>query len=67
MAGTASLFTGWASVHRPHEQYENVVLATGHGMMGLSLGPATGKLVSDVIDEVPIGLDMQAFGPDRFN
>ena len=49
------------------QQYENVILATGHGMMGLSLGPATGKLVSDVIDEVPIGLDMQAFGPDRFN
>ena len=27
----------------------NVVVATGHAMMGLSLGPATGKIVSELI------------------
>ncbi|RZM27286.1 MAG: FAD-dependent oxidoreductase [Pedobacter sp.] len=29
----------------------NLIIATGHGMMGLSLGPATGLLVSQIISE----------------
>ncbi len=32
-------------------KYENLLLATGHAMMGLSLGPATGKMVRDVLLE----------------
>lgn len=49
------------------KRYENVLLATGHGMMGLSLGPATGKLISEAVDG-PVGsLDLEALGPDRFN
>ncbi|MFD2936251.1 NAD(P)/FAD-dependent oxidoreductase [Spirosoma flavum] len=48
------------------ERYENVVLATGHGMMGLSLGPATGKLVSEVINGGADSMDILAFNPDRF-
>ena len=31
------------------KQRENLIIATGHGMMGLSLGPATGLLVSQII------------------
>ena len=30
------------------EKYANLYVATGHGMMGMSLGPATGKMVSDI-------------------
>jgi len=30
--------------------FENVVVATGHAMMGLSLGPVTGKKVADLLD-----------------
>ena len=48
------------------DRYENVVLATGHGMMGLSLGPATGKLVSEVIDGPAKSMDIAAFRPERF-
>lgn len=50
------------------ETYDNVVLATGHGMMGLSLGPATGKLVSELIggSAVSMSMDISAFNPDRF-
>ena len=48
------------------ERYDNVVLATGHGMMGLSLGPATGKLVSELVDGSADSLDVLAFNPDRF-
>jgi len=29
---------------------DNVVVATGHAMMGLSLGPVTGKMVTDLLD-----------------
>lgn len=49
------------------ERYDNVVLATGHGMMGLSLGPATGKLVSELVDGPANSMDVSAFSPDRFN
>ncbi|GAB3507802.1 FAD-dependent oxidoreductase [Spirosoma knui] len=48
------------------DRFDNVVLATGHGMMGLSLGPATGKLVSEVIDQNVSSLDIAAFSPNRF-
>ena len=48
------------------ERYENVILATGHGMMGLSLGPATGKLISELVDGPARSLDVTAFTPERF-
>jgi len=44
----------------------NLVLATGHSMMGLSLGPATGKLVSEVINKEKTSIDISAFVPERF-
>ena len=47
-------------------QAENVVVATGHGMMGLSLGPATGKLVADVIIGNTPAVDLAPFAPGRF-
>ncbi|WP_020596861.1 NAD(P)/FAD-dependent oxidoreductase [Spirosoma panaciterrae] len=47
-------------------RYDNVVLATGHGMMGVSLGPVTGKLVSELIDNSRQSMDTTAFQPDRF-
>ncbi|TYA58232.1 NAD(P)/FAD-dependent oxidoreductase [Formosa maritima] len=44
---------------------KNLTIATGHAMMGWSMGPATGKLVSEVIsDKKPI-LDLNPFHPDR--
>ncbi|MBO0935222.1 FAD-dependent oxidoreductase [Fibrella sp. HMF5335] len=46
--------------------FDNVILATGHGMMGLSLGPATGKLVSELVDGVANSLDISGFKIGRF-
>lgn len=43
----------------------NLTIATGHAMMGWSLGPATGKLVSEVISEKKTTLDLRPFHPDR--
>lgn len=43
----------------------NLVVATGHGMMGLSLGPATGLLVSQLVSGQRPEIDIQAFLPQR--
>ena len=40
---------------------KNVTFATGHAMMGWSLGPATGKLVSEIISDKKRSLDLSPF------
>lgn len=40
---------------------KNLIVATGHGMMGLSLGPATGLLVSQIIAEQPTEIKINSF------
>ena len=47
-------------------KYSNVVIATGHAMLGLSLGAATGKLVSEMINGEKTSIAMESFSPDRF-
>jgi D-amino-acid dehydrogenase len=44
----------------------NLVIASGHAMMGLSLAPATGKLVQEIIDYQPTTIDIALFGPERY-
>jgi D-amino-acid dehydrogenase len=44
---------------------KNLTLATGHAMLGWSLGPATGKLVSDIVSERRPVLDIRPFHPER--
>ncbi len=46
-------------------QIQNLTFATGHAMMGWSLGPATGKLVTEVIDGKKTSMDMNPFAPLR--
>jgi D-amino-acid dehydrogenase len=46
---------------------KNVTVAAGHAMMGWSLGPATGKLVSEIIDIKKTSLDITPFNVERFN
>lgn len=43
----------------------NLTIATGHAMMGWSLGPSTGKLVQEIIDEVKPSMALDLFHPDR--
>ena len=49
------------------KKWKNLVLATGHSMLGLSLGAATGKLVNEIVNEEKLSMDIKAFDPDRFN
>ena len=45
---------------------KNLIVATGHSMLGLSLGPATGKLVTEIAEEAPHSVGLAPFDPNRF-
>lgn len=45
---------------------DNVLIATGHAMMGVSLAPATGRIVSDLIAGREPAVAIGLFSPDRF-
>ncbi|TFH38478.1 MAG: FAD-binding oxidoreductase [Bacteroidia bacterium] len=46
-------------------KYSNIVIATGHSMMGVSLAPATGKLVEELISGKSPSVDLKPFRPER--
>lgn len=45
--------------------FDNLIIATGHAMMGWSLGPATGKLVCELILGQKPSLDLSPYNPGR--
>lgn len=45
---------------------ENLILATGHSMMGLSLGPVTGRIVSRLLAGDSPDHDLTLLSPDRY-
>lgn len=47
------------------KEYKNLIFATGHAMMGWSLGPATGKLVAEILAFKRATLDVSLFDPNR--
>jgi D-amino-acid dehydrogenase len=53
-------------IGRPSSQ-RNLVIATGHGMSGISMATSTGKLVSEIITGCELHIDPTAFAVDRFN
>ena len=46
--------------------FENLTVATGHAMMGLSMAPVTGLLVADVLSGVTPFVSMEPLRPDRY-
>jgi D-amino-acid dehydrogenase len=44
----------------------NLIVATGHAMMGLSLAPITGKLAAQLVQNEPLSHDIRLLDPDRF-
>jgi D-amino-acid dehydrogenase len=50
----------------PTPKYPNALIATGHAMAGLTLGPVTGQLIAEyILDGTPTAA-AQALRPDRF-
>ena len=47
------------------KKFSNLTIATGHGMMGLSLGVGTGALVSEIISGTAPSISINSFSPDR--
>ena len=56
---------GMALLGRPR-RWRNVVMAAGHAMIGLSLGPVTGRIVSQLVAGESPGHDLELLDPDRF-
>ncbi|MEE9407172.1 MAG: FAD-dependent oxidoreductase [Polaribacter sp.] len=46
---------------------KNVTVATGHAMMGWSLGPATGKLISEIVSDKKTSLNLSPFHVERYS
>jgi D-amino-acid dehydrogenase len=49
-----------------HSKYDNLTIAGGHAMLGLSLAAGTGKLVEELITNKKMSIDIAAFNPERF-
>jgi len=48
-------------------RFDNLTIATGHSMMGLSLGPITGKLMAEILSCEKPSADIAMLSPDRYN
>jgi D-amino-acid dehydrogenase len=46
--------------------HENVVLAAGHNMLGLTLAPPTGRAIAGLVTADDPGIDLAPFDPARF-
>jgi len=49
------------------QRWENLVVATGHAMMGLSLGPVSGWVVAQLLSDEKPSFDLTLLRPDRYN
>jgi D-amino-acid dehydrogenase len=47
-------------------KFNNLSIATGHAMMGLSLGPITGKLMAEILSGAKPSIAIDALNPDRY-
>jgi D-amino-acid dehydrogenase len=45
---------------------DNLCVGTGHAMMGLSLGPITGKLLAETLTDERPSIDLSLLDPDRY-
>ncbi len=45
---------------------ENLILATGHAMLGITLAPVTAEIVADMVDGTPPRYDAAPLSPSRF-
>jgi D-amino-acid dehydrogenase len=46
--------------------FDNLIAATGHAMIGISLAPITGKLVAEVVNRQIPSVDLLLLRPDRY-
>jgi len=49
-----------------HNRYNNLIIAGGHAMLGVSLAAGTGKLVEEMVSGKKTTIETEAFDPGRF-
>ena len=47
--------------------YANLLVAAGHAMMGVSLGPITGRLAAGLLEGEAPGIDLSLLSPNRYH
>jgi D-amino-acid dehydrogenase len=47
-------------------RYDNLSIGTGHAMLGLSLGPITGKLLAEILGGGKPSIEIGLLSPDRY-
>lgn len=47
-------------------KFDNLSIAAGHGMMGISLGPITGRLIAEILSGEKPSHDIALLSPDRY-
>lgn len=57
---------GLPYIGRTHS-YNNLLVATGHAMLGVSLGPVTGKLISQLVANEQPEIDISLLSVERYN
>lgn len=46
--------------------WKNVTVAAGHAMLGLSMGPVTGRIAAEIVSEETPSVDISKVRPERF-
>ena len=49
-----------------HSRYDNLVVAGGHAMIGISLAAGTGKIVEELLAHRPTSIDIKGFDVERY-
>ena len=47
-------------------RFDNLMVATGHAMMGVSLAPVTGRLIAEMLAGEPPSCGIEGLSPDRY-
>jgi D-amino-acid dehydrogenase len=50
-----------------HSSYDNLIIAGGHAMLGISMAAATGKIVEEIASGKQTSMDIGAFAVERFD
>jgi D-amino-acid dehydrogenase len=50
-----------------HSRYDNLIIAGGHAMLGISMAAATGKLVEEITGGLKTSMDISPFAVERFD
>ena len=49
-----------------HSTYDNLVVASGHAMIGITLAAATGKIVEELVSRTSTSIDISGFDVERY-